>query len=137
MVLKDEQRYRLGFEDWSQQSLQARRRWLPRSLLENDVVVRYFAGLERGEPIEGPAAAQQRDASQERRRRWGLLPRAVKRAIERVHINLGPLAASTTEGAAPWQGDGAGTEIGKAFRLRDLQACAAAQHSTAESASER
>ncbi|CAK0904737.1 unnamed protein product [Prorocentrum cordatum] len=88
-VLKGDQLFRQGFEDWSQQSLQARRRWLPRHLLENDVVVFYFAGYERGDLPEGPAAAQQRDASRERKRRWELLPRAVKRAIERVHVNLG------------------------------------------------
>ncbi|CAK0827114.1 unnamed protein product [Prorocentrum cordatum] len=88
-TLKGDQLFRLDFEDWSQQSLQARRRWLPRHLLENDVVVFYFAGYERGDLPEGPAAAQQRDASRERKRRWELLPRAVKRAIERVHVNLG------------------------------------------------
>ncbi|CAK0828997.1 unnamed protein product, partial [Prorocentrum cordatum] len=88
-TLKGNQLFRLDFEDWSQQSLQARRRWLPRHLLENDVVVFYFAGYERGDLPEGPAAAQQRDASRERKRRWELLPRAVKRAIERVHVNLG------------------------------------------------
>ncbi|CAK0838030.1 unnamed protein product [Prorocentrum cordatum] len=88
-TLKGDQLFRLDFEDWSQQSLQARRRWLPRHLLENDVVVFYFAGYERGDLPEGPAAAQQRDASRERKRRWELLPRAVKRAIERAHVNLG------------------------------------------------
>ncbi|CAK0861813.1 unnamed protein product [Prorocentrum cordatum] len=88
-ALKGDQLFRLDFEDWSQQSLQARRHWLPRHLLENDVVVFYFAGYERGDLPEGPAAAQQRDASRERMRRWELLPRAVKRAIERVHVNLG------------------------------------------------
>ena len=62
---KGEQLYRLGFADWSQQPLQAQRRWLPRSVPENDAVVFYFAGLERDGPIEGPAAAQQRGASQE------------------------------------------------------------------------
>ncbi|CAK0789613.1 unnamed protein product [Prorocentrum cordatum] len=88
-ALKGDQLFRLDFEDWSQQSLQARRRWLPRHLLENDVVVFYFAGYERGDLPEGPAAAQQRDASRERKRRRELLPRAVKRAIERAHVNLG------------------------------------------------
>ncbi|CAK0848557.1 unnamed protein product, partial [Prorocentrum cordatum] len=88
-ALKGDQLFRLDFEDWSQQSLQARRRWLPRHLFENDVVVFYFAGYERGDLPEGPAAAQQRGASRERKRRWELLPRAVKRAIERVHVNLG------------------------------------------------
>ncbi|CAK0891172.1 unnamed protein product [Prorocentrum cordatum] len=88
-TLKGDQLFRLDFEDWSQQSLQARRRWLPRHLLENDVVVFYFAGYERGDLPEGPAAAQQRGASRERKRRWELLPRAVKRAIERAHVNLG------------------------------------------------
>ncbi|CAK0903623.1 unnamed protein product, partial [Prorocentrum cordatum] len=88
-ALRGDQLYRKGFEDWSQQSLQARRRWLPRHLLENDVVVFYFAGYERDDLPEGPAAAQQRDASRERKRRWELLPRAVKRAIERVRVNLG------------------------------------------------
>ncbi|CAK0894249.1 unnamed protein product [Prorocentrum cordatum] len=65
-TLKGDQLFRLDFEDWSQQSLQ-----------------------ERGDLPEGPAAAQQRDASRERKRRWELLPRAAKRAIERVHVNLG------------------------------------------------
>ncbi|CAK0817009.1 unnamed protein product [Prorocentrum cordatum] len=88
-VLKSDQLFRQGFEDWSQQSLQARRRWLPRHLLENDVVVFYFAGYERGDLPGGLAAAQQRGASRERKRRWELLPRAVKRAIERAHVNLG------------------------------------------------
>ncbi|CAK0841114.1 unnamed protein product [Prorocentrum cordatum] len=70
-VLNGDQLYRQGFEDWSQQPLQARRRWLPRHLLENDVVVFYFAGHERDDLPEGPAAAQQRDASRERALRLG------------------------------------------------------------------
>ena len=44
---------------------------------------------EADEEPEGPAAGQHRSASRERQTRWNLLPRELKRAIERVRKNLG------------------------------------------------
>ena len=45
--------------------------------------------------VDGPAAAQPRDASQERAKRCNYIPTELKSAIERVHVNLGqsPLPA--------------------------------------------
>ena len=47
-----------------------------------------FAGDVDNE-VQGPAAAQQLDAEEERRRRWNLVPRELKRSIEWGHSNLG------------------------------------------------
>jgi len=58
LVLSNKALHRMSFEDWSQQSAQQRRRWLPRHLLDNLLVVHTFAALETQQPSR-PAAAEE------------------------------------------------------------------------------
>ena len=96
--------YALDAENWSLQRGTFRRRPLPQHLLGDNVAIFLFGGegsaqragdeapeeeLQQDADVDGPARAQQRDASQERARRWALVLRELKRAIERVHLNLG------------------------------------------------
>ncbi len=84
----------MDWENWSSQSAQQRGRDLPTRMLVDKLTVFVFAGDVENE-VQGPGANQQRDAEEERRRRWNLVPRELKRSIERVNSNLGhpPLPA--------------------------------------------
>ena len=97
----------MDWENWSLQSAQQRGRDLPTRMLGDNLTVFVFAGDVENE-VQGPGANQQRDAEEERRRRWNLVPRELKRSIERVHSNLGhpPLPAllrACASATRPWR----------------------------------